>query len=157
MDIATVLGIVSSFGLVFTAIFMGGGLNIFINVPALMIVVGGTIGVTLIAYPLKEVLGVLKVVQKALFSKNISIDDLIERFIAFATKTRKEGILALESEIKDVSDDFLKKGVQLSIDGLEPQEIKEILDTEVDYVRSRHQLGAEVFTSMATFAPATEQ
>ena len=68
MDIATVLGIVSAFGLVFTAIFMGGGLNIFINVPALMIVVGGTIGVTLIAYPLKEVLGVLKVVQKALFN-----------------------------------------------------------------------------------------
>ena len=78
MDIATVLGIVSAFGLVFTAIFMGGGLNIFINVPALMIVVGGTMGVTLIAYPLKEVLGVLKVVQKALFSKNISIDELIE-------------------------------------------------------------------------------
>ena len=80
MDIATVLGIVSAFGLVLTAIFMGGGLNIFINVPSLMIVVGGTIGVTLIAYPLKEVIGVLKVVQKALFSKNISIDELIQRF-----------------------------------------------------------------------------
>ena len=117
MDIATVLGIVSAFGLVLTAIFMGGGLNIFVNVPSLMIVVGGTIGVTLIAYPLKEVLGVLKVVQKALLSKNISVDELIKRFIAFATKTRKEGILALESEIKDVKDDFLKKGVQLSIDG----------------------------------------
>ena len=103
---------------------------------------------------LKEVIGVLKVVQKALFSKNISIDELIQRFIGFATKTRKEGILALESEIKDVTDDFLKKGVQLSIDGLEPQEIREILNTEVDYVRSRHQLGAEVFTSMGTFAPA---
>ena len=72
MDIATVLGIVSAFGLVFVAIFMGGGRNIFINVPSLMIVVGGTIGVTLIAYPLKEVIGVLKVVQKALLSKNIS-------------------------------------------------------------------------------------
>jgi len=154
MDIATVLGIVSAFGLVFVAIFMGGGLNIFINVPSLMIVVGGTIGVTLIAYPLKEVIGVLKVVQKALLSKNISVDELIKRFIAFATKTRKEGILALESEIKDVKDDFLKKGVQLSIDGLEPQEIKEILDTEIDYVKNRHQLGAEVFTSMGTYAPA---
>jgi len=154
MDIATVLGIVSAFGLVLTAIFMGSGLNIFINVPSLMIVVGGTIGVTLIAYPLKEVLGVLKVVQKALFSKNISNNELIEKFTGFATKTRKEGILALESEIKDVTDNFLKKGVQLSIDGLEPQEIREILDTEVDHVRSRHQLGAEVFTSMGAYAPA---
>ncbi len=154
MDIATVLGIVSAFGLVLSAIFMGGGLNIFINVPSLMIVAGGTIGVTLIAYPLKEVLGVLKVVQKALFSKNISIDELIKRFTGYATKTRKEGILALEEEIKDVKDNFLKKGVQLSIDGLEPQEIRDILDTEVDYVKSRHHLGAEVFTSMGTFSPA---
>jgi len=154
MDIATVLGIVSAFGLVLTAIFMGGGLNIFINIPSLMIVVGGTLGVTMISYPLKDVLGVLKVVQKTLFTKNTSVEELIERFTRFATKTRKEGILALESEIKDVKDVFLKKGVQLSIDGLEPQEIKEILDTEIGYIRNRHQLGAEVFTSMGTFAPA---
>jgi chemotaxis protein MotA len=154
MDIATVLGIVSAFGLVLTAIFMGGGLNIFINVPSLMIVVGGTVGVTLVAYPLKDVLGVLKVVQKAIFTKNISVEELIKRFTSFANKTRKEGILALESEIKDVKDEFLKKGVQLSIDGLEPQEIRDILDTEIDYVRNRHQLGAEIFTTMGTFAPA---
>ncbi len=154
MDIATVLGIVSAFGLVLSAIFMGGGLNIFVNVPSLLIVVGGTVGVTLIAYPLKDFLGVLKVVQKALFTKNISVDELIKRFAGFASKTRKEGILALESELKAVKDEFLKKGVQLSIDGLEPQEIRDILDTEIDYVRNRHQLGAEIFTTMGTYAPA---
>jgi chemotaxis protein MotA len=154
MDIATVLGIVSAFGLVLSAIFMGGGLNIFVNVPSLLIVVGGTVGVTLIAYPLKDFLGVLKVVQKALFTQNISVDELIKRFAGFASKTRKEGILALESELKAVKDEFLKKGVQLSIDGLEPQEIRDILDTEIDYVRNRHQLGAEIFTTMGTYAPA---
>jgi chemotaxis protein MotA len=154
MDIATVIGVVSAFGLVLAAIFMGGGLNIFINVPSALIVVGGTMGVTMIAYPLKDFFGVLKVVQKALFSKTISVSELIEKFVGFANKTRKEGILALEAEIKGVQDEFLKKGVQLSIDGLEPQEIKDILDTEIDYVRNRHQLGAEVFTSMGTFAPA---
>jgi chemotaxis protein MotA len=154
MDIATVLGIVSAFGLVLAAIFMGGGLNIFVNVPSLLIVVGGTVGVTLIAYPLKDFLGVLKVVQKALFTKHIPVDELIKRFAGFASKTRKEGILALESELKDVKDEFLKKGVQLSIDGLEPQEIRDILDTEIDYVRNRHQLGAEIFTTMGTYAPA---
>ena len=154
MDIATVLGIVSAFGLVFAAIFMGSGLKIFINVPSLLIVLGGTVGVTFIAYPLKDVFGVLKVVQKALFTRNISMNELIERFKTFANKTRKEGILALESEIKDVNDEFLKKGVQLSIDGLEPQEIREILDTEIDYVRNRHQLGAEIFTTMGTYSPA---
>ena len=69
MDIATIVGILSATGLVLGAIFMGSGLNVFINIPALCIVVGGTIGVTLIAYPLKDFLSVIKVVQKALFSK----------------------------------------------------------------------------------------
>jgi chemotaxis protein MotA len=119
-----------------------------------MIVVGGTMGVTMICYPLKDVLGVIKVVQKTIFSKTISVTELIERFVNFANKTRREGILALESEIKEVQDEFLKKGVQMSIDGLEPQEIRDILDTELDFLKTRHQLGAEIFTSMGTFAPA---
>ena len=154
MDIATILGILSATGLVLGAIFMGSGLNVFINIPSLCIVLGGTIGVTLIAYPLKDFLSVIKVVQKALFTKNISATELISKFTSFASKTRKEGILALESEIKEVKDEFLKKGVQLSIDGLEPQQIQNILDTEIDFVRDRHKLGADLFTSMGTFAPA---
>jgi len=154
MDIATVLGVISAFGLVLVAIFMGGGLGLFINIPALMIVVGGTLGATMINYPLKEVLGVLKVVQKAFFTKNIPIDELIKKFLDFARKSRKEGILSLEGDIKEVSDEFLKRGVQLSIDGLEPQEINNLLETELDFLRSRHQLGAEIFTTMGTYAPA---
>ncbi|MBW2245619.1 MAG: MotA/TolQ/ExbB proton channel family protein [Deltaproteobacteria bacterium] len=154
MDIATVLGILSATGLVLGAIFMGSGLNVFINIPSLCIVVGGTIGVTLVAYPLKDFLSVIKVVQKAIFTKNISAKELISKFTDFAKITRKEGILALESEIKEVTDEFFKKGVQLSIDGLEPQQIQNILDTEIDFVRDRHKLGADLFTSMGTFAPA---
>jgi chemotaxis protein MotA len=154
MDIATVLGVISAFGLMCIAISMGGGIQLFINIPALMIVVGGTLGATMINYPVKDVLGVFKVVKKALFAKKISVTELIKRFVDFAKKSRKEGILALEGDIKDASDEFLKKGVQLAIDGLEPQEIGEILETEIDFVRSRHQLGAEIFTTMGTFSPA---
>jgi len=154
MDIATILGVISAFGLVIIAIFMGGGVQLFINVPALMIVVGGTLGATMINYPLRDVFGVFNVVKKTLFTKNISINELIKRFVGFAKKSRKEGILALESEIKDVTDEFLKRGIQLSIDGLEPQEISDVLETEVDFIRSRHQMGAEIFTTMGTFSPA---
>ena len=154
MDFATVLGVISAFGLVAIAIFMGGGVKLFINVPALMIVVGGTLGATMISYPLRDVFGVFKVAKKAVFAKNISISELIRRFIGFAKKSRKEGILALEGEVKGVRDEFLKKGIQLSIDGLEPQEIEDVLETEVDFIRSRHQLGADVFTTMGTFSPA---
>lgn len=154
MDLATVLGICSAFGLVYVAIAMGSGIAIFIDLPSLMIVGGGTLGATMIHYPLREVLGVIKVVQKALFTKTLPVKATISRFVAFAQKARKEGILALEGEIKNDKDEFLKKGVQLAIDGLEPQEIRDILETEVDFIRSRHQLGAEVFSTMGTFAPA---
>lgn len=154
MDIATVLGVISAFGLVCIAISMGGGIQLFINIPALMIVVGGTLGATMINYPIKDVFGVFKVVKKAIFTKSISVTELIKRFIAFAKKSRKEGILALEGDIKDENDEFLRKGVQLAIDGLEPQEISDILETEVDFVRNRHQLGAEIFATMGTFSPA---
>ena len=154
MDIATVLGVISAFGLVFLAIFMGGGIQLFINVQALMIVVGGTLGATMINYPLNEVFGVISVVKKTLFTKNIVRNDLIKIFMNFAHKSRKEGILALESELKKVKDNFLIKGVQLSIDGLEPNEIRDILGTELDFIKSRHQLGAEIFTTMGAFAPA---
>ncbi|MBN1225718.1 MAG: MotA/TolQ/ExbB proton channel family protein [Deltaproteobacteria bacterium] len=154
MDIATIAGIISAFGLVFIAVAMGGGIGTFINIPSLMIVVGGTLGATMINYPLKDMIGVMKVVQKALFAKTISVKDLTEKFMDFAQKSRKEGILSLEGEIKEVKDEFVKKGVQLSIDGLEPGEIKEILETEIDFIRKRHQLGAELFTTMGTFSPA---
>ncbi len=154
MDIATLLGIVSSFGLVLIAIFMGSGLGLFINAPSLMIVVGGTIGTTMINYPLKDVIGVIGVVKNAIFTQKSDTDLLTQRLMAFSAKSRKEGILALESEIKEVDDEFLSKGVQLSIDGLEPDEISNLLEIEMDFIRSRHQLGAEVFTTMGTYAPA---
>ncbi len=154
MDFATILGVISAFGLVAIAIVMGGGVSLFINVPALMIVVGGTLGATMINYPLRDVFGVFKVVKKTIFTKKISTSELIRGFMGFAKKSRKEGILALESDMKNVRDEFLKKGIQLSIDGLEPQEIQDILETEVGFIRTRHQLGAEVFTTMGTYAPA---
>lgn len=154
MDIATLLGVVSAFGLVVVAIFMGGGLGLFINIPSALIVIGGTLGTTMINYPLGDMLKVVSVVKNALFSNTMSGSNLIERFVDFANKSRREGILALESEIKTVKNEFLQKGIQLSIDGLEPQEIREILETEVEFIRSRHQLGAELFTTMGTFAPA---
>ena len=154
MDIATLLGIISAFGLVIMAIFMGGGLSLFISPPSLMIVLGGTLGATMINYPLRDVLGALKVVQNVFFTKPLPMGTIAKKFVAFAGRARREGILALESEMKSISDDFFKKGMQLSIDGIEPASIQEILETEIDFLRERHQLGAEIFTTMGAFAPA---
>lgn len=154
MDLATILGIASAFGLVIIAIFMGGGLSLFINIPSLMIVVGGTLGATMINYPLKDVLGAISVVKKAFFSNNSAADEIVRQFVELGGKARREGILALEADVKNVDDDFLGKALQLSVDGLEPQAIETIMDTEVEFLRERHQLGAEIFSTMGMFAPA---
>ena len=154
MDIATVAGIISAFGLVLAAIFMGGGLALFIDVPSIMIVGGGTFGATMVNYPLREILGVFKVVKNAFFTSSVASKELIKMFVGFANKSRKGGLLSLESEAKKIKEDFLKKGLGLSIDGLEPQAIRDILETEIDFIRSRHSLGAEIFTTMGSFAPA---
>lgn len=154
MDIATLLGIVSAFGLVVIAILIGGGLSLFINAPSLMIVVGATLGATMINYPLKELLGAISVVKNVFLAKSLSVEEIIKQFVGFGGKARREGILALETDVKDIDDAFLKKGLQLSVDGLEPQSIQAIMDTEIEFLRERHQLGAEIFSTMGTFAPA---
>ena len=154
MDIATILGVVSAFALVLLSIMMGSGLGAFFNAPSIMIVVGGTLGATMINYPLGDVIGVIRVGMKVIFAKTSSVPDLIASFVDFATRARREGILALESSISQVNDEFLRKGLQLTVDGLEPVAIEEILQTEIDYVEARHKLGADIFTTMGTFAPA---
>jgi len=154
MDIATLVGIVLSFALVLSAIMMGGSMSIFINVPSVMIVVGGTLGATMINYPLPDILKVVKVVKNAFFMKKTTANELIANFVNLAGIARREGILALESKLNEMEDEFMRKGMQLSVDGLEPAAIKEILETEIEAIQERHKLGAEIFTTMGTFAPA---
>lgn len=154
MDLATVVGIFSAFSLVIIAIMSGGMLAVFISIPSMMIVGGGTIGATLINYPLGQVLGVVNVLKNAFFHKGIRAASVIPMLVDFSGRARKDGILALESASKEIDDKFLQKGIQLAIDGLEPQSIQDILEREIEFLEERHKLGSEIFTTMGTFAPA---
>lgn len=154
MDIATIVGILCAFALVFSAILLGGDLGLFFDVPSLMIVFGGTFGATFINYPLPELLRVSRVVKNAFFHKGQTARGLISSFVSLAGVARREGILALEDRIDEMGDDFIRKGLQLSVDGLEPNAIREILGTEIDSIQERHKVGSEIFTTLGTFAPA---
>ncbi|TFG44402.1 MAG: motility protein A [Bacteroidia bacterium] len=154
MDIATFLGIIVAFGLVITSILMGGPGAWFINYPSIMIVFGGTAGATLIAYPLSEVLSVFGVVRNVFLHRSQSAGKLVPIIVDFAKKARQEGILSFESQLKDMEDPFLAKGMQLAIDGMESNSIEDVLSTEIAYVEERHRLGAEIFSTMGGFAPA---
>ncbi|GAU08386.1 motility protein A [Desulfoplanes formicivorans] len=152
MDLATIIGILLAFGLVLGAI--GKSILLFFNIPSLLIVVGGTIGATLINYPLGHVLGVMGVIKNTIFSKLESPAEIIEQFMDYAKRARREGILSLEPVIKEIDDEYLKKGLQLTVDGLEPEIIRDILETEIAYLEERHGNGAEVVSVMGAFAPA---
>jgi chemotaxis protein MotA len=129
MDLATILGVISSFALVFLAIAMGSNLKAFFDLPSAMIVLGGTMGATMINYPLADVIGVFRVGMKVLFARTLAAADLVATFVDYATRARREGIVTLDGELEELKDDFFRKGLQLTVDGLEPQAIDDILRT----------------------------
>jgi chemotaxis protein MotA len=154
VDIATLVGIVISFGLVIISILIGGKGSWFLNGPSLMIVFGGTMGATLLAYPLAEVLSVIKVVKNVFLYTSQSTNELIPLIGGFAKKARQEGILSFESQLAEIEDPFLVKGIQMAIDGMESSAIEDVMTTEIMYLEERHRLGAEIFQTMGSFAPA---
>lgn len=154
MDIATLIGIIISFGLVIISILLGGDGAWFINAPSLMIVFGGTMGATLLAYPLGDVLSVFKVAKHVFMHKSQSVSDLIPLITGFAKKARQEGILSFESQLENIEDPFLVQGIQMAIDGMESSAIEDVMVTEIIYLEERHRLGSDIFTTMGGFAPA---
>jgi chemotaxis protein MotA len=154
MDLATVIGLLAAFGLILSAIMQGGSLLIFIDIPSMIIVIGGTIGTALVHFPFGDILGALAVARKAFFVKSPVPVDTIGKLITYAGKARKEGILSLQSVMKEIDDDFFLKGLQMAVDGQEPESLKEMLEKEIEYVMERHEKGAEIFVTFAAYSPA---
>jgi len=154
VDFATIIGIIGGFGLVIIAMLSGGGFAWFVDGPSAMIVLGGTFGAVLINYPLSDLLGVIKVARNAFRSKRQRADVVIHQLVEMSRVSRREGIMSLQKMIKENRDPFLIKAINLVIDGVEPTQVADILETELDFIGERHRLGAEIFTTMGNFAPA---
>ena len=151
MDLATIIGILVAFGLVIAA--LGGDALLFLDPASILIVCGGTIGAVLVTYPLESVLGVARIIKKTFLSKVQEPGELIPQFVDYATRVRREGILSLEAHLKNIPDEFLRKGLQLTVDGLDPQLIQEILETDIACLEERHLKGAEILQTFGTLAP----
>jgi chemotaxis protein MotA len=151
MDLATIIGILVAFGLVIAA--LGGDALLFFDLSSILIVCGGTIGAVLVTYPLESVLSVARIIKKTFLSKAQDPGELIAQFVDYATRVRREGILSLEAHLKNIPDEFLRKGLQLTVDGLDPQLIQEILETEIACLEERHLKGAEILQTFGTLAP----
>ena len=154
MDIATILGIISGIGLVTLAIMGKGSLVTFIDVPSMLIVVGGTFAAIFVNFTIQEVLGVISVVKKAFENHESSDLNLIKTFENLAVKARKEGILAIDRSLQDIDDEFMKEGLELAVDGTDPDTLREIMESEIDYTVERHKKGQKIFMSLGQFSPA---
>ena len=154
MDLATFIGIIIAGGLVLISILMGGSGTWFINYPSVMIVLGGTMGATLINYPMSDVISMFKVTKHAFRYKTPNPLGLIPIMVDFAKKARREGILSFDQYLQTIDDPFFRRGIRMAVDGLESDAIEEVLSTEIMWLEERHRLGAEIYTTMGTFAPA---
>jgi len=155
MDIATIIGTALGFGLVLFAMASGpGGIAIFVHVPSLIIVFGGTIAVTMMCFPSSELKSIVKVMMVTAFRKPASPTEEIDRIVEYANLARKEGLLALETKLESVNDTFFAKGIQLVIDGFSGETVRDIMELEADWQRQRHGTGKKVMDQMGAFAPA---
>ncbi len=152
MDIATLLGFIISLGLIGSA--LADDFGAFIDIPSVLIVFGGTVGATMINFPMANLTSIGKVFRKAFFGKSPSTEAVIDQFVDLSNRARREGILALESVVKGLDDPYMRKGMQLTVDGLEPEAIQAILEAEISNLEGRHEAGVDLLNALAAFAPA---
>jgi chemotaxis protein MotA len=152
VDIATLIGLLGGFGIIIGAIATGGDVMLFVNVPSILIVVGGTFMVTLMQVSLKDFLGSFGIAMKAFFYQTYDSGQLIEEAVQLADVARKNGLLALEGQ--EISNDFLKQGIGLCVDGHDPALVQKMLMRDIDLTIERHEVGQSMFKNMATMAPA---
>jgi len=152
MDIATLIGLAGALGLIITTIFMGGNAAGFVDVPSMVVVVGGTFAVTFVMFPMGVVIGTFKVGMKTLLFKSNDPHEIVLLITSLADKARKESLVVLEKV--NIDDNFLKKGVMLVVDGASEALVRSVMEIELEFMKQRHRQGQAVFKGMGNMAPA---
>ena len=154
MDLGILFGFIGTWVLVFWALLSGGKIGMYIDIPSVIIVVGASFTVTFFALPAHTVKGVIAVARKAMFWKSDSVEKLIEDMVSYAEIARRDGILSLENSTKDIDDPFIVQGIQMAVDGTDPELIEQIMTTELENQMERHDTGKAIFDTVGKYAPA---
>lgn len=156
MDLATLIGLVLGMSLVGYAIFSGAGdkAGAFVDPLSAMIVIGGAIASVMVSFSLTCFLRAGKVALKAFLHKEQSAQKLIDSLVGYAEVARRDGILSLESAIRDADDAFIVQGIQMAVDGTDPELIEAIMENELEALAGRHETGKAVFDAIGKYAPA---
>jgi len=154
MDIATIVGVVVALAIVFVVqILEGGSPASIILIPSMLLVFGGAFAAGMAGGVLKDALGAGKLLQKAFLAKVTPPNKLVDDIVKLAERARREGLLALEDAVKTVEHPFLKRGLQLAIDGTDPEELHDILHAEVAAKKKADKAGMKIFENMGGYAP----
>ncbi len=154
MDLATIIGIVLGIGAIIVTILLGSGLGLFVDMPSIAIVFGGTIAATFVAYPLGDVLSLIKVTMRLFLFKIDKPEDIISNLVEISNKARKGGLLSIEGDIQNASDPYLAKALQMTVDGVKTADIAAIMQTKMTITKKDLKKGADLYASMGSFAPA---
>jgi len=154
MDLLTVIGFILAIGaIVGGQLLEGGHVGSIVQLTAAVIVIGGTVGAVMVNYPMAIFLKALANSKMIFFNVHVDSRAMIAQIVKLATLSRKQGLLALEDKLKTLTDPFLKKGLQLVIDGTEAKAIREILEIEVEQFEDENNLSGKVYESLGGFAP----
>jgi chemotaxis protein MotA len=154
VDLATIVGLAATIGIMIWGMFLssGGAMGMFYDFPSIVIVVFGSVTAVMIKFGLKQYLSCMKVALKSFIFKLPDPLALITEIVGLADEARKGGLLSLEG--KEVSNDFLKRGIQLLVDGHEPDVVKGILSRDRNKAEERHKMGATIFAAIGDMGPA---
>ena len=152
MDLATLIGLIGSFAFVIMAMVLGGSLSMFVDTQSILIVCCGSMFVALMQYNFIQFLGAAKIAAKAFIFKSDNPEDLIAKIVEMADAARKGGFLALEE--MEVDNSFLRKGVDLLVDGHDAAVVRATLEKDIGLTNDRHEQGISIFKALAEVAPA---
>lgn len=154
MELSTVIGLVLGFGSLLGAFMIeGGSPAALLGLSAGMIVFGGTIGALFTSFSTKQMKLIIPLLRRAFKKSNDDPLTVINQLVELATIARREGILALEDKIESYTDEFFKNGVRLVVDGVDPDLVRSIMETELAFIQSRHESGTAIFEAAGGYAP----
>ena len=154
MDLATLLGLIIGFGFVAGAIASGGDFGAFINVPSILIVVGGTFAITTVCFTLGEVIKAQGVMLKTILFKLPDSSEEAKMMLDLAQKARANGILAIQSEVDTIPSEFVKQSFTLAVDGTNPEVIEDVMKSDTSNMAARHMTATGILKKSAEVAPA---
>ncbi len=154
MDLGLLFGFLGTWAIVCWAILAGGSLLVFLDVPSTILVVGGTLTTMFFTFRVEHLKKLVAVCKASMFPKQQSIEKLITEMVSYAEIARRDGILSLENATRDIKDQFIVRGIQMAVDGSDPELIDQVMTSELENLAARHEVGKAMLDAAGKYAPA---